>query len=438
MCVVIVSQEEEDDENDDYNYGNFSSYETFQAASDDKPLGIKDQEMTRSLDSDEHKVLFIQYDIKETEQGNAEVEAYGTNHIDENKLKCEEDINIEDLNLKLDEEIVTNIADNSDENESSDQNTDSLKDLNIPCHSNNSSQDEDNTNVSSFENVIDIEHTTGAEVSHVDLEESIVEQSGIVLTKLETIADELEKKDVQSPIESNEPSRIEETSENSEDFPEVFQQSKPFEVLSNENVIDDDFGDFDDFQFVNTKNNVTSVVDSSNPWENTDTNQSDFGNFTANFEENKFHTQDSPPLKIHAVSNDQQLENQVINEESNLDDDEFGDFDDFKSSNVNTEFNEVLEECHELSVLNLQSTDNEHHIMESITKVLTSVFIEEISEPDTEFEGKLESLLSETWGHLMETDERQPYIVNWNNSLGQKTLLKALCIDSRNIVSYYL
>ncbi|KOB64090.1 Uncharacterized protein OBRU01_24577 [Operophtera brumata] len=71
--------------------------------------------------------------------------------------------------------------------------------------------------------------------------------------------------------------------------------------------------------------------------------------------------------------------------------------------------------------------------MESITNVLSSIFKEEVMEPQREFEGKLETMLSETWRHLRETDVRQPYIVNWNNSLGQKTLLRALCIDSRNI-----
>lgn len=384
-----------------------------------------------------HKDLFKEYEhSKETEQSSVSHE-FATNDINENKLKCEEDINIEDLNLKLDEGIATDIIENSDENES-DQNTDSLKDLNIPCNSNNSSQ-EDSNNASPYENVID--STVAIKELHLNTDEVIVDQS-IDINAQQKIAEDLDlslskEKDTQSKIDINEPVGRECSSQNSNDYPVNVQQSlKQVDIQRNENVVEDDFGDFDDFKFDNTRSNVTIVVDSSNPWENNETNEIDFGNFRANFEENKFHSQDSPSLDTRPMTDNDQLENQVKGD--SIEDDDFGDFDDFQSSTVKTEPNEVKEEdeCQELSVLNLQATDSEHHIMESITKVLTAVFVEEITEPDIEFEGKLDSLLSETWGHLMETDERQPYIVNWNNSLGQKTLLRALCIDSRNIVSY--
>lgn len=435
-CIVSVSQEDDDDEeHNDYNYGNFSSYNHYQ--SDKKTLGIRDAEITKSLDTEEHKDLPKDYEkSKETQQSCVSHDQFETN---ENELKCEEDINIEDLDLKLDEEIVTNIVENSDENESSDQNTDSFKDLNIPFNSNNSSQD-DSTNTSPYEHVID--PTVVLKQSHVDADEAIVEQSININAKHETTTEDLnvthlKQNDAESSYKVSE--LIErEYSQDSNEFPENVQQSlTEFDIQSNENVVDD-FGDFDDFQFANAKSNVTSVVDSSNPWETHDTSEMDFGTFTANFEESKVHAQDSPQLETRTMSSNDQLINEVKEQDNHLDDyDDFGDFDDFKSSAVKPETSEGQEEgeCQELSVLNLQSTDNENHIMESITKVLTSVFIEEIAKPDVEFEGKLESLLSETWGHLMETDERQPYIVNWNNSLGQKTLLKALCIDSRNIVS---
>ncbi|KAJ8714051.1 hypothetical protein PYW08_007671 [Mythimna loreyi] len=430
-----LSQDDDDDENNDYNYGNFSSYNHYQ--SDNKPLEIKDPEITKSINTGDHKNLYKEYEPnKDTEQGGVSHNEFETNDINENKLKCEEDLNIEDLNLELDEEIVTNIVENSDENESSDQNTDSLKDLNIPCYSNNSSQ-EDRTNESVIDPTVAIKQTL------VDADEAIVEQSIDVSDKHETIAEDLDlshtkENEVVPPILENEASEQECSSQNSNDFPENVEHSlKQLEVQTNENVVEDDFGDFDDFQFASTKSNVTNFVESSNPWESNDTNDMDFGNFTANFEENKLHIQDSLDLGTSSMPSNDQCENQIKEEDNNLEDDDFGDFDDFKSSAVKSQETSKVqeeEECQELSVLNLQSTDNELHIMESITKVLTSVFIEEISEPDVEFEGKLESLLSETWGHLMETDERQPYIVNWNNSLGQKTLLKALCIDSRNIL----
>ncbi|KAJ8723894.1 hypothetical protein PYW07_007874 [Mythimna separata] len=433
-----LSQDDDDDENNDYNYGNFSSYNHYQ--SDNKPLEIKDPEITKSINTAEHENIYKEYEPnKETEQSGVSQDEFETNDINENKLKCEEDLNIEDLNLELDEEIVTNIVENSDENESSDQNTDSLKDLNIPSYSNNSSQ-EDRTNESVIIPTVAVKQTL------VDSDEAIVEQSIDDSEKQENIAEELDfshlkDNEIVPPILEIEPTEQECSTQNLNDFTENVEHSlEQADGKTNENVenvVEDDFGDFDDFQFASTKSNVTNFVESSNPWESNDTNEMDFGNFTANFEENKLHSQDSPDLEASSLSNNDQCDNQIKEEDNNLDDDDFGDFDDFKSSAVKTqESSEVQEEeeCQELSVLNLQSTDNELHIMESITKVLTSVFIEEITEPDVEFEGKLESLLSETWGHLMETDERQPYIVNWNNSLGQKTLLKALCIDSRNIL----
>lgn len=359
---------------------------------------------------------------------------FGASDINENKLKCDEDTNIEDLNLKLDEEIVT-IEDNGDELETSEQNADSFKDLNIPCSSNNSSQ---GTNVSSCENVN--EPVEGRKQTQVDFEEEIVERFSEETTKIESNVSSVdvamsEPKDAESPVQFMEPPRIEETLKGSNEHSEELKHSpQDLNIPSNDINLDDDFGDFDDFKFVNTKTDVATVVDSSNPWENAETNESDFGDFTANFDENQFQSVETPSKTI-PISETVQAVMETKDEESNLDSD-FEDFEDFKSSAVKSGTNVAPEdECQELHFLNLQSTDNEHQIMESISKVLSEVFQEEISNTAVETEYKLESLLSETWGHLMQTDERQPYIVNWNNSLGQKTLLKALCIDSRNIVS---
>ncbi|CAH0594268.1 unnamed protein product [Chrysodeixis includens] len=430
-----LSQEEDDDDvNNDYNYGNFSSYNHYQPSPENKPHEIKEHEITKKVDDEVQKEIFIEYENnRETEQSNSSREVFGTSDINENKLKCDEDTNIEDLNLKLDEEIVTIIEDNSDELETSEQNADSFKDLNIPSSSNNSSQ---GTNVSSCENVND--PVEGRKDTHVDYEEEFVERFSEETTKFESNADPVdialpEPKDAKSPVQIVEPPRIEETLNPGELSKEYKQSSPELNIPANDINLDDDFGEFDDFKFVNTKTDVATVVDGSNPWENAETNESDFGNFTANFDENQFRSTE-PPLKTTSISETNQNITEIKDEESNLDSD-FEDFEDFKSSAVKSGTNVAPEEeCQQLHFLNLQATDNEHQIMESISKVLSSVFQEEISNATVETECKLESLLSETWGHLMQTDERQPYIVNWNNSLGQKTLLKALCIDSRNIL----
>lgn len=431
-----LSQEDDDDEDNHYNYDNFSSFNHY--GSNDKPLQLNNQEDAKSIDSGTHKEMFMEYPIsKEAEQSSSSSQI-GTNDIQENKLKSEEDMNIEDLNLKLEEEIVINVVENSDENENSDQNTDSIKDLNIPCNSNNSSQDDDSTNTSPYENVV---VATPTKETLTDSDEAVVDQvlpddqSIDISVKDENTHNDTNEKEVDIPIITNKPIEEDCTVEKINEIPESFEHSlKEFDIESSENVQDDDFGDFDEFQFASTTTNVVaSVVDSSNPWENNETTETDFGNFTANFDDNKSPVEDSVNTETRSSPSGEQHE--IVKEEDTFEDDDFGDFDDFKSSaRMESSEQQGEDTCHEMSVLNLQSTDNEHHIMESVTKVLASVFLEEISEPSEEFEGKLESLLSETWGHLMEIDERQPYIVNWNNSLGQKTLLKALCIDSRNIL----
>ncbi|XP_026743105.1 uncharacterized protein LOC113504835 isoform X2 [Trichoplusia ni] len=430
-----LSQEEDDDDvNNDYNYGNFSSYSHYQPSPNNKPHEIKEHEITKSVDDEVHKEVFIEYgNSTQTEQSNSSQDVFGASDINENKLKCDEDTNIEDLNLKLDEEIVTIIEDNGDEHETSEQNADSFKDLNIPCSSNNSSQ---GTNVSSCENVN--EPIEGSKETQIDLEEEIVERFSEVTVKFESNANPVdialsEHMDAASSIQFVDPPRLGDLSKDSEEHTDEFKQPpQELSTVTNDINIDDDFGDFDDFKFVNTKTDVATVVDSSNPWENAETNESDFGNFTANFDENQFRSVETPQNTI-PISDTDQAVREIKDEESNLDSD-FEDFEDFKSSAVKSGANVAPEEECQLHFLNLQSTDNEHQIMESISKVLSSVFQEEISNTNVETECKLESLLSETWGHLMQTDERQPYIVNWNNSLGQKTLLKALCIDSRNIL----
>lgn len=429
VCFYFtVSQEEDDDdENNVYNYGNFSSYNNFQPMPDNKPLEI--QEITKNDNNETQKEVILAYDSeKKSESIKVVHNVFETNDINENKLKCDEDMNIEDLNLKVDEEIESIIESNSIQVDTSEPNIVIVKNFDIPSSSNNDSPICDNVSLSAFDD------------NPIDTTDPLKELNSDVDNNLQ---------DISCENDSDKTQKLEEIEITSNPNLQGFDEHKNLtETKPDENIINDDFsdfGDFDDFQSVNSKNNVSSVVEKSeNPWVNDDSNQFEFGNFAVNFED-KFSTEDNVTLKSESVSNNEaQLKSEVKETDHQLeDDDDFGDFDDFKSSARKPEANEIGVEdpshCHhELSVLNLQSTENEPQILESITNVLRSVFLEEITEPENEFEGKLESLLSETWGHLMETDERQPYIVHWNNSLGQKTLLKALCIDSRNIVSIIL
>lgn len=447
--LIAVSLEDDDDDNNVYDYGNFSSYNNFQSKPDNKPLEIKKQEITMNIDNEVQKEIFLKYENKETEHNNASHHVFGTNDINENKLKCDEDLSIEDLNLKVDEDLKSIVESNTEQIEISEPSVGSEKDLDIPNNSINDNPNCDNSNVPPLdETTVDAPEPL-KEFSLPFVEQLEAQPNEEVLMKNEFSATNAEKTVEENtpsiPNEVDEPFVLEESSITSENNTQsVDQSTKDFKSNLDDNFLDDDFGDFDDFQSVNTISNVTNIVETSiNPWENVDTNESDFRNFTANFEETKIQsTEDLTPTESVSITNNLDLpESETKATDNNIDDDDdFGDFDDFQSSSAKTESNEVSIEdpvhCQELPVFNLQSAESDHQIMERITKVLSSVFLEELAEPESGFEGKLESLLSETWGHLMETDERQPYIVNWNNSLGQKTLLRALCIDSRNIVSY--
>ncbi|XP_072929854.1 uncharacterized protein Afti [Epargyreus clarus] len=198
-----------------------------------------------------------------------------------------------------------------------------------------------------------------------------------------------------------------------------------------DDLVDDDFGDFDDFQFIPSENNAAPTIQfCDNPWDSEETKDCEFGDFSAHFDDTDANKQTNTD-DLH------EDETNIVEQSTHDDDnDDFGDFDDFKSSyNDNTDITVLKNEpSQNVPVLNFHSPDSEGQIIESINGVLSSIFASEISEHDSDFESKLDSMLNETWGHLVDMDVRQPYIVNWNNSLGQKTLLKALCIDSRNIL----
>lgn len=327
--------------------------------------------------------------------------------MSENSLKSEEDNNIEDLNLKL-EECTTP---SKTIIESDDLNNISISDetITIPVDGVVPEQNMKTSLIVDQDKAEDITISNN-ELGTFDVDPHFLTINRTVGEKENIVCHEADL----SNLDSNESSKMQET------LPEC------------------DFEDFDDFKYTSPEIESKIVIENcDNPWEGQMDEIEEFSDFTANFEHI---TNNEPEYNNTPLDNEKNFSNKNVSQDLEDDDDEFGDFDDFKSSNVADTTKHISNEEHidinqQLPVLNLEVSDKGHQILDSVNQVLNSIFLEDIKEPDNEFECKLDSLLSETWGHLIETDERQPYMVNWNNSLGQKTLLRALSIDSRNIVS---
>lgn len=368
----------QDDDDDGYDYGNFSSY-NFQVSSNIRKVNeLCDNVEVLSSYEDKDAIDISSIAPIKNEPHNE------VNITSEDQNNCKKDTNIEDLELEnsAESEVINSfslescISDNNVENE-------------VPGDYQQALSPSQETNDNSVES-LSIEDKPNSD-------------------------DEIDG--------SSQPTSNSET--------DLGFCSKTVENLKDESNNlddDDDFGDFDDYQFTSAENKASPVLENcENPWDSNEPENEDFGNFTANFEvtEDKINDNTDPISEIEQKEPIKQ----------NLEDDDFGDFDDFKSSAVDSIADCEDTTCNDQAYINFQLPDNENQLMESISNVLSSVFEDELTRPDTGFEGKLESVLSETWRHLRETDIRQPYIVNWNNSFGQKTLLRALCIDSRNIVS---
>ncbi|VVC91536.1 unnamed protein product [Leptidea sinapis] len=188
-------------------------------------------------------------------------------------------------------------------------------------------------------------------------------------------------------------------------------------------IAEDNFDDFEDFQFSHHTDTEKLDDNFNNPWQDDSNDTPNFSEFQADFDNEKLQ---SPSKTLEGNVDNTQHSTEEIGD---LDDD-FGDFDDFRSSkDTNSEADPIPSA---INIINFHS--NETQILESIDKILLSVFTEEIPEPEEAVHSNLLTVASATWHHLKEVDIRQPYIINWNTSLGQKSLLKALCIDSRNIL----
>ncbi|XP_037963366.2 uncharacterized protein LOC105382366 isoform X2 [Plutella xylostella] len=158
-----------------------------------------------------------------------------------------------------------------------------------------------------------------------------------------------------------------------------------------------------------------NIVFNDDPWGN----EEDNSEFQATFDD--FEMKTTEP-KTEPVENN-------INSEAVADDDDFGDFDDFQSVEVKP--NEAVQAPENPPSTSFQSIEIHN---EAVEKVLSSIFEHDIEGTEDEIVRTLDSSLGETWRQLKEIEVRQPYMINWNSSFGQKTLLKALCIDSRNIL----
>lgn len=117
------------------------------------------------------------------------------------------------------------------------------------------------------------------------------------------------------------------------------------------------------------------------------------------------------------------------------DNDDFGDFDAYNPTDKvvvksNSENDFAVDEF---------LFDNDSTATEKLNLAIKSIFSENAgSECDSEFsESSLElnTTLGESWNHLINYEAEQSYLFAWNNSASQKSLLKSLGIDSRNIVS---
>lgn len=382
-CIYYVSvSQEDDDENEDYNYGNFSNF----------------NQKIPTCDSDFQKI-----DTSEEKLSDNEIKIIKCSITTENehihKSSSYDDVAIEDLNLKIEQEngdtdlVESNIINEVDDSDN----------YGITCVSLKTESPNKNILICNNSNLVLKDNN----VEIVD--EKIISEPNLFvsMTTLEesptSCEDQMESEIVPNVLTPNVKSERQETES---------------ELKININ----DFDDFEDFKFT-TESNYEAIKSAGNPWESNEPEDFNFGDFKANF--------DSDNIKHNEQTNDRMINAQP---ENTIDDDDFGDFDDFKSS----------AKCEEqisphVTVLNLQSNnDSEAQVIESINSILFSIFNEDLPDSEKAFDGNLETLLCETWHHLKEVDERQPYIVYWNNSLAQKTLLKALCIDSRNIVSIYL
>ncbi|XP_023935871.2 uncharacterized protein LOC112044297 [Bicyclus anynana] len=412
-----LSQEDDDDSTDYNNYGNYSSYNIYQNTSET----VKKEEWNTNLSNKSESTCETK--IKPEEILNA-VNFITNNEIVDETIPKFEDMVVEDLNLIVDKDIVhsTDMVSKEFETEVDDEIECSNKQARI--------QDEGGTKITANVNIES--HVSSNIPESIDFSDRSENFQIDTVENVNVTNDVLQISSV-NELPGDKKSENEENIFTGEVVNTFLEHPKPLdqEVIAviDESPTDDDFGDFEDFQFTSTSENSQPLnVNSENPWESDCIEGPMFGDFTANFDN------DTKPVVEREAKELEELKTDTSPKED--EDDDFGDFDDFRSSDKTesvVDTNEVTS-TPDVTLWNLSSPDNDPQIVDSINSVLVPIFVDEIPSPVNELCGMLESFLGETWGHMVDIEVRQPYMVSWNNSLGQKTLLKALCIDSRNIL----
>ncbi|XP_077300368.1 aftiphilin [Arctopsyche grandis] len=122
------------------------------------------------------------------------------------------------------------------------------------------------------------------------------------------------------------------------------------------------------------------------------------------------------------------------------DDDDFGDFDTYNPvvRNDETAVSETTTTDDDDFKMSELLSENESTAGDKFNLVVNNIFCEEnVFECDIESKEsncELKTVLGESWNHLINCETEQSYLFPWNNSASQKSLLKSLGIDSRNIL----
>lgn len=196
----------------------------------------------------------------------------------------------------------------------------------------------------------------------------------------------------------------------------------------------DEFDDFATFQDAESVEILKEVV------ENVFSNSNPVIEFEANFT--------TFPCNESSLEPDQEADtiNVADNFKSSLataeDDDDFGDFDTYVPTSSAIDETTFIADAGSKQTDSPKITDlihsNDTDIIEILIKAVGTIYPSDggsETEDDVAESHELKTVLGENWKHLREYEAEQSYLFMWNNSASQKSLLKSLGIDSRNIVS---
>lgn len=197
----------------------------------------------------------------------------------------------------------------------------------------------------------------------------------------------------------------------------------------------DEFDDFATFQDAEPVDILKEVV------ENVFSNSNSDVEFEANFT--------SFPCDESSLEPDQEAEAITVTDNLKVgsslataeDDDDFGDFDTYDPTSSAVEETTFISDAGSKQADSPKITDlihsNDTEIIEILNKAVGTIYPSDgVPENEDKAEShELKTVLGENWKHLRDYEAEQSYLFAWNNSASQKSLLKSLGIDSRNIVS---